>query len=131
MKFRIYDELSGIKSYEGRINNNWILFEYDNKNDVIISKKKNSIQSKKLQEQKLIPNKKLVFDKIEKSLFDRVGTGVFLSLFISFMFTVIFQSYVSDYKLSFFGFTIALMLVSVGLYITIKLKDALETNEKN
>ena len=45
MKFRIYDELSGIKSYEGRINNNWILFEYDNKNDVIISKKKNSIQS--------------------------------------------------------------------------------------
>lgn len=45
MKFRIYDELSGIKSYEGRINNDWILFEYDNKNDVIISKKKNSIQS--------------------------------------------------------------------------------------
>lgn len=72
-----------------------------------------------------------MFEKIEKSLFDRVGTGVFLSLFISFMFTVIFQSYVSDYKLSFFGFTIALMLVSVGLYITIKLKDALETNEKN
>ena len=45
MKFRIYDELSGIKSYEGRINNNWILFEYDNKNDIIISKKRNSIQS--------------------------------------------------------------------------------------
>ena len=45
MKFRIYDELLGIKSYEGRINNNWILFEYDNKNDIIISKKKNSIQS--------------------------------------------------------------------------------------
>lgn len=72
-----------------------------------------------------------MFEKIEKSLLDRVGTGVFLSLFISFMFTVIFQSYVSDYKLSFFGFTIALMLVSVGLYITIKLKDALETNEKS
>ena len=72
-----------------------------------------------------------MFEKIEKSLFDRVGTGVFLSLFISFMFTVIFLSYVSDYKLSFFGFTIALMLVSVGLYITIKLKDALETNEKS
>ena len=74
---------------------------------------------------------RIMFEKIEKSLFDRVGTGVFLSLFISFMFTVIFQSYVSDYKLSFFGFTIALMLVSVGLYITIKLKDALETNEKS
>ena len=37
MKFRIYDELSGIKSYKGRINNKWILFEYDNKNDIIIS----------------------------------------------------------------------------------------------
>ena len=71
-----------------------------------------------------------MFEKIEKSLFDRVGTGVFLSLFISFMFTVIFQSYVSDYKLSFFGFTIALMLVSVGMFITIKLKDALEADEK-
>ena len=79
----------------------------------------------------LILNGRIMFEKIEKSLFDRVGTGVFLSLFISFMFTVIFQSYVSDYKLSFFGFTIALMLVSVGLYITIKLKDALETNEKS
>ena len=79
----------------------------------------------------LIPKGRIMFEKIEKSLFDRVGTGVFLSLFISFMFTVIFQSYVSDYKLSFFGFTIALMLVSVGLYITIKLKDALETNEKS
>lgn len=79
----------------------------------------------------LILKGRIMFEKIEKSLLDRVGTGVFLSLFISFMFTVIFQSYVSDYKLSFFGFTIALMLVSVGLYITIKLKDALETNEKS
>ena len=74
---------------------------------------------------------RIMFEKIEKSLFDRVGTGVFLSLFISFMFTVIFQSYVSDYKLSFFGFTIALMLVSVGMFITIKLKDALEADEKS
>ena len=72
-----------------------------------------------------------MFEKIEKSFVDRVGTSIFLSLFISFMFTVIFQSYVSNYKLSFFGFTIALILVSVGLYITIKLKDALETNEES
>ena len=72
-----------------------------------------------------------MFDKIEKSFVDRVGTSIFLALFISFMFTVIFQSYVSNYKLSFFGFTIALILVSVGLYITIKLKDALETNEES
>ena len=79
----------------------------------------------------LIIKGRIMFEKIEKSLFDRVGTGVFLSLFISFMFTVIFQSYVSDYKLSFFGFTIALMLVSVGMFITIKLKDALEADEKS
>ena len=79
----------------------------------------------------LILKGRIMFEKIEKSLFDRVGTGVFLSLFISFMFTVIFQSYVSDYKLSFFGFTIALMLVSVGMFITIKLKDALEADEKS
>ncbi len=72
-----------------------------------------------------------MFDKIEKSFVDRVGTSIFLALFISFMFTVIFQSYVSSYKLSFFGFTIASILVSVGLYITIKLKDALETNEES
>ncbi len=72
-----------------------------------------------------------MFDKIEKSFVDRVGTSIFLSLFISFMFTVIFQSYVSNYKLSFFGFTIASILVSVGLYITIKLKDALETDEES
>lgn len=72
-----------------------------------------------------------MFDKIEKSFVDRVGTSIFLALFISFMFTVIFQSYVSSYKLSFFGFTIASILVSVGLYITIKLKDALETDEES
>ena len=72
-----------------------------------------------------------MFDKIEKSLQDRIGTSVFVALFIRFLFTVIFQSYVSDYKLSFFGFAIGLMLVSLGLFITMKLKDALEANEKN
>ena len=72
-----------------------------------------------------------MFDKIEKSLQDRIGTSVFVALFISFLFTVILQSYVIDYKLSFFGFAIGLMLVSLGLFITMKLKDALEANEKN
>ena len=73
----------------------------------------------------------IMFDKIEKSLQDRIGTSVFVALFISFLFTVIFQSYVSDYKYSFFGFAIGLMLVSLGLFITMKLKDELEGNEKN
>ncbi len=40
MKFRIYDTLSGIKSYEAKLNGKWLLFEYDNKNDLIISKKR-------------------------------------------------------------------------------------------
>ncbi len=39
IKFKIEDELSGINSYNGTINGNWILFEYDNKNKTIISKK--------------------------------------------------------------------------------------------
>jgi len=72
-----------------------------------------------------------MFDKVEKSLLDRIGTGVFLAVFASFLFTVVFQSYVDTYKLSFFGFVIGLILVSLGLFITMKLKDELETNEKS
>ena len=72
-----------------------------------------------------------MFDKVEKSLLDRIGTGVFLAVFVSFLFTVMFQSYVDKYKLSFFGFVIGLMLVSLGLFLTMKLKDELETNEKS
>ena len=34
--------MSGINSYEANINNEWVLFEYDNKNKMIISKKKDS-----------------------------------------------------------------------------------------
>tara|TARA_B100001142_G_scaffold311595_1_gene346165 strand:- start:3721 stop:3939 length:219 start_codon:yes stop_codon:yes gene_type:complete len=71
-----------------------------------------------------------MFDNVEKSLVDRIGTGAFLAVFASFLFTVIFQSYVTTYKLSFFGFVIGLMLVSLGLFLTMKLKDALETDEK-
>ena len=39
IKFKIEDKLSGINSYNGSINGNWILFEYENKNKTIISKK--------------------------------------------------------------------------------------------
>lgn len=31
IQFSIYDELSGIKSYNGYLNGKWVLFEYDNK----------------------------------------------------------------------------------------------------
>ena len=42
ISFIIDDDLSGIKSYEASIDDEWILFEYDNKNKIIISKKKDS-----------------------------------------------------------------------------------------
>jgi len=39
LKFKITDDLSGIKEYLGKINGNWILFNYDYKKDLIFSKK--------------------------------------------------------------------------------------------
>jgi len=45
IKIKIKDFQSGISNYEGKINDQWILFEYDKKNDIIISKKLNSNQS--------------------------------------------------------------------------------------
>ncbi len=35
LKFRVTDQLSGIKTYEGLIDGNWALFEYDQKNDLL------------------------------------------------------------------------------------------------
>jgi hypothetical protein len=34
IRFRVRDQQSGIKSYEGYIDNHWVLFEYDLKNDL-------------------------------------------------------------------------------------------------
>lgn len=38
IRIKITDELSGIKSYEALIDGNWALFEYDQKNEVLIYK---------------------------------------------------------------------------------------------
>ena len=38
IRIRITDDLSGIKSYEPEIDGNWALFEYDQKNDILIYK---------------------------------------------------------------------------------------------
>jgi hypothetical protein len=35
LRFTVTDKLSGIKSYEGYIDNQWVLFEYDTKNDLV------------------------------------------------------------------------------------------------
>jgi hypothetical protein len=36
MRFIIKDELSGITDYQGYIDNQWVLFEYDPKNDLLV-----------------------------------------------------------------------------------------------
>jgi hypothetical protein len=36
LKFLITDELSGIEKYEGYLNDRWVLFEYDMKNDLLV-----------------------------------------------------------------------------------------------
>ena len=71
-----------------------------------------------------------MFKNIEKSLYERIGAGLLLALFLSFLFTVLFQSYVYQYKSAFFGFTIATILVSFGFLIMLKLKEELEADEK-
>lgn len=38
LRFKITDELSGIRSYEGIIDGKWALFEYDQKNDLLVYK---------------------------------------------------------------------------------------------
>ena len=35
IKFKIYDNLSGIDTYNGYVDNKWVLFKYDKKNDLI------------------------------------------------------------------------------------------------
>ena len=40
--------MSGINSYEANINDEWVLFEYDNKNKMIISKKRTQINHLKV-----------------------------------------------------------------------------------
>ena len=38
IRIKVTDELSGIKSYEPSIDGNWALFEYDQKNDMLVYK---------------------------------------------------------------------------------------------
>jgi len=41
IEFRVTDNLSGVKSYNGYIDGEWVLFEYDPKNDLLIHKLEN------------------------------------------------------------------------------------------
>ena len=71
-----------------------------------------------------------MIDKIEKSLIDRIGSSIFITLFLSFLFTVIFQPYVSKYSQAFLGFFLGALLVGVFLVTTWRLKEILEKNEE-
>ena len=71
-----------------------------------------------------------MIDDIEKTLTDRLGSSIFIALFLGFLFTVLFQSYVSRYLFAFFGFISASILVGLGLFATLRLKIALENEEK-
>lgn len=54
IQFTISDELSGIKSYNGYLNNKWILFEYDNKTNKIIHNFSDGIVAEGANELKII-----------------------------------------------------------------------------
>ncbi len=64
LSFIIKDELSGIKDYNGYLNNEWVLFEYDAKNDLLF----HYIESERLLDE----------NKLKMEVVDRVGnTSVF------------------------------------------------------
>jgi hypothetical protein len=42
ISFKVMDELSGVDSYNGYINGEWVLFEYDQKNDLLVHKLKHT-----------------------------------------------------------------------------------------
>ena len=67
-----------------------------------------------------------MFNNIEKNLYERIGTGLFVAL----LFTVLFQSYVYQYKSAFFGFAVATILVTFGFFVMLKIKEELEADEK-
>ena len=71
-----------------------------------------------------------MIEKIEKSLIDGIGSSVFITLFLSFLFTVIFQPYVSKYNGAFLGFFFGALLVGIFLFATWSLKEVLERHEK-
>ena len=71
-----------------------------------------------------------MIDKIEKSLIDRIGSSIFITLFLSFLFTVIFQPYVAKYNEAFLGFFLGSLLVGIFLLTTWRLKEILEKHEE-
>jgi len=54
IQFTISDELSGIKSYDGYLNGNWALFEYDNKTKKITHNFSDGIVAEGANELKII-----------------------------------------------------------------------------
>ena len=72
-----------------------------------------------------------MFNNIEKNLYERIATGLFVALFVAFLFTVLFQSYVYQYKSAFFGFAVATILVTFGFFVMLKIKEEFYIGRSN
>ena len=70
-----------------------------------------------------------MFESIEKGLLDRVGAGIFLSLFITVLGSVWVADFVSDYLSQFLGMFTGIMAVSLLMLITWVLREQLEKEE--
>ena len=64
--------------------------------------------------------------KIEKSLLERIGSSVFVSLFLCGLFFTLFQNFTQKYIDQFLGLFGGMCLIFVGLAAMWKIKDAIE-----
>lgn len=67
-----------------------------------------------------------MIEKIEKSLLERIGSSVFVSLFLCGLFFTLFQNFTQKYIDQFLGLFGGMCLIFVGLAAMWKIKDAIE-----
>ena len=67
-----------------------------------------------------------MIEKIEKSLLERIGSSVFISLFLSGLFFTLFQDFTQRYLDQFLGPFGAMRLIFIGLVIMWKVKETVE-----
>ena len=64
-----------------------------------------------------------MIEKIEKSLLERIGSSVFVSLFLCGLFFTLFQDFTQKYIDQFLGLFGAMSLIFIGLIIMWKVKE--------
>ncbi len=67
-----------------------------------------------------------MIEKIEKSLLERIGSSVFVSLFLCGLFLTLFQDFTQKYIDQFLGLFGAMCLIFIGLIIMWKVKEVVE-----